>query len=199
MNGKRKGGQFEREICVALSLWVSDGVHRDLFWRSAMSGGRATVARQHGGSIRQSGDVCAVAEEGYAFAHKWYVEAKFYRDVGLLSFFTAGTGKLAGWWRKAETEAAKYNKQPMLIARQNRIPTLMLLPTDYVSMPINLVAVRMNHIKCVVFLFDEITRLKYASFSRPPNRRLASQSQPARRLPVRRGEPDARYYPPAKD
>jgi len=42
--GKAKGASFERDICRRLSLWVSAGKQEDVFWRSAMSGGRSTVA-----------------------------------------------------------------------------------------------------------------------------------------------------------
>ena len=39
--GKGKGGNFEREICKALSLWVSKGLNVDLYWRSARPNDKA--------------------------------------------------------------------------------------------------------------------------------------------------------------
>ena len=41
--GKEKGSSFERLVCKRMSMWLSKGERDDLFWRSAMSGGRATV------------------------------------------------------------------------------------------------------------------------------------------------------------
>lgn len=40
--GSNKGSSFEREICKTLSLWWTDGIRDDVFWRTAGSGGRAT-------------------------------------------------------------------------------------------------------------------------------------------------------------
>ena len=51
--GKQKGGEYERTVCKKLSLWVSNGTRDDIFWRSAMSGGRATLQRKKGIIISQ--------------------------------------------------------------------------------------------------------------------------------------------------
>jgi len=62
-----KGSSFEREICRALSDWWVGGVAEDvLFWRTAMSGGRATVRRKKGKTTTKShcGDIGALTEEG---------------------------------------------------------------------------------------------------------------------------------------
>ena len=49
--GKAKGSSFERLICKELSLWITGGEHQDVFWRSAMSGGRSTVAMKKGDKL----------------------------------------------------------------------------------------------------------------------------------------------------
>lgn len=59
--GKGKGSQFERDFSRDLSLWWSGGKRKDLFWRSAMSGGMSTVT----GCEAQSGDIVAVDAEGF--------------------------------------------------------------------------------------------------------------------------------------
>lgn len=125
---KQKGAQFERELCTGLSLWVSHGQKRDLFWRSAMSGGRATVGRTKGHDLnRQAGDICSVSPEGHVLTDRFYIEAKYYKnlDLGALIF---GEGKLVGFWLDTCRHARKYGKRPMLVARENRRPALMLLP-----------------------------------------------------------------------
>jgi len=118
--GKRKGSQFERDICVLLSKWVSHGKHDDLFWRSAMSGGRATVAKKKGVDIRQTGDICSVSPEGHVLTDLFFVECKFYRDLQIDSFILDNKGKLADFWHVAKCEANRHKRYPMLIAKENR-------------------------------------------------------------------------------
>ena len=127
MNGKQKGSGYERDICKRLSLWVSAGQHEDLFWRSAMSGGRATVGLKRGVSLRQAGDICSVSPEGHALTNVFYCECKFYKSLDIAGFFLTGTGNLAGFWRVAVKEASKHKREPMIIARQNRTPDLIIL------------------------------------------------------------------------
>lgn len=122
--GKAKGAQFEREVCVALSQWVSKGESDDVFWRSAMSGGRATVGRAKNSSLRsnQNGDISCISPLGFHFSKNFSVECKFYSDLnysGLLN----GKGKLVEFWTKHKEESSKYKKHPMLVCRQNRMQT----------------------------------------------------------------------------
>jgi hypothetical protein len=125
--GKSKGSAFERKICKALSLLVSNGKRQDVFWRSAMSGGRATVQHARGVNIRQSGDICAVAPEGHAFADKWFIECKNVVNMNLASFLINNKGKLAKFWKTAKAEANKHNKLPMIIIC-SRGPILVITP-----------------------------------------------------------------------
>lgn len=126
-NGKQKGGQFERDVCRKLSLWVSGGKQSDLFWRSAMSGGRATVGRHKGQSIRQAGDITAVAPEGHVLTDRFYIECKFYKNLDILSFIFHGKGKLSQFWKDTIREADRHDElEPMLIAKQNNFPTLII-------------------------------------------------------------------------
>lgn len=127
--GKAKGAGFERKICKILSLWVSNGKSQDLFWRTAMSGGRATVHLRSNIMIRQAGDICAVAPEGFPFADYWFVECKNVKDAGWASFFISNTGPLAAFWRKAKEEAKKHNRNPMIII-QARGPILVITNRD---------------------------------------------------------------------
>lgn len=118
--GHAKGAAFERDVCRRLSLWVSGGKHTDLFWRSSLSGGRATVAHKRGGLVRQAGDICAVVPEGHALTDRIFLECKHVRSLDLESFLLRDKGVLAGFWRTAVQEAAKYEREPLIIARQNR-------------------------------------------------------------------------------
>lgn len=123
--GKGKGSAFERETCVALSKWLTASKSEDVFWRSAMSGGRATVRK---GAVRQAGDITAVAPEGHILTDNLYIECKHLQNI-TLDALMKGKGELINIWKTTEIEAAKYNRIPTLIFRQNRWPTV-LCTTD---------------------------------------------------------------------
>lgn len=118
--GKAKGGEFERSVCKALSLWVSKGQNVDLYWRSALSGGRATVAK---GAVRQGGDITAVAPEGHVLTDQFYLELKHYKKLSI-DCFLKGKGPLLDIWNTTVKEATKYNRIPVLIYKQNNWPTI---------------------------------------------------------------------------
>ncbi len=74
---KRKGGKFERDMGKALSLWWTDNVTDDVFYRTASSGGRATV-RAKGKKVTygQYGDLQAVNPVGKPLMDLCVVECK---------------------------------------------------------------------------------------------------------------------------
>jgi hypothetical protein len=58
-----KGGEFERDFCRELTTWWTGDQESDVvFWRTAMSGGRATVRRKKGKKTTQAhcGDIAAL-------------------------------------------------------------------------------------------------------------------------------------------
>jgi len=124
VNGKQKGARREREVCRDLSLWISHGKHEDLLWRSAMSGGRSTIAHAKGKRLAaQAGDISSIHPISSPFIERFLVEIKDYRDlnfVGLLS----GRGHLVQFWAETVVEARNYGKFPFLVAHQNRQPTI---------------------------------------------------------------------------
>jgi len=131
--GKAKGAAFERKVCQELSRWVSRGKADDLFWRSAMSGGRATVARKKDKKlVRQAGDITATAPEGAALTDTFYLECKFLKDLAFDSFALRGIGILAAIWRVATVEAEAHGRVPFLIAKQNNMPTIAVMPFNLI-------------------------------------------------------------------
>jgi hypothetical protein len=117
--GKQKGASWERHVCKLLSLWVSHGKNEDLFWRSAMSGGRATVQKRAGRSIRQAGDITAVAPEGHALTSTYCIECKHVKKLDIASFILDNRGALAKFWKQACDQARDHMRQPLLIAKEN--------------------------------------------------------------------------------
>lgn len=125
--GAQKGAGFEREICVKLSLWITKGKRRDCLWRSSMSGGRATVGLRKGYDLsRQAGDICAISPEGLLLTNQYYFECKFRKNIQLERFVVHNEGSLAEWWKKACQEAKAHNREPILIAKGNRMPVLVV-------------------------------------------------------------------------
>ena len=127
--GKQKGSSFERAICKELSLWVSGGEEEDLFWRSAMSGGRATVAAKRGRAVRQYGDITAVSARGNWLTDNFIIECKAYNKLGMDNLIFYRKGLLATFVRRlsilAETSGVSYSF--MLIFKENRKPPMILL------------------------------------------------------------------------
>lgn len=130
---KEKGASFERLVCDKLSRWIEPGTARSFFWRSSMSGGRATLRRAAGKvSEDQSGDICSTAAEGHAFLQRFTVECKHVKNLSLGSGAMGTGGELCTFWRQVARDAAKSGKRPLLVARQNAGPILAFIRTaDY--------------------------------------------------------------------
>lgn len=124
--GKRKGSAYERVVCKALSKWLTKGKRDDVLWRSSLSGGRATVHAKKGKKMAHvAGDICAVHPDGEAFSRVYFVECKNYRDLGIVQLVTKGSGTLQKFWEKAKAQARQHSKDPMLIFKQGKCPTML--------------------------------------------------------------------------
>jgi len=124
VNSKQKGSSFEREICRKLSLWVSEGNSDDLYWRSAMSGGRATVRTKKGQKTTHGqGDISSVTPEGSILTDNFVIECKNYNSIGF-SNFLYNKGVLKEIWSKLLKESIESNKHPLLVIKENRKPVL---------------------------------------------------------------------------
>jgi hypothetical protein len=157
--GKAKGASFERKICVALSQWVSSKQRKDLFWRSAMSGGRATLGLRKGDKhLTQGGDVSAIDPLGALLTGRFCIEIKFYKDLDLAAFWL-GRGTLYRFWERASEDAKKYGKEPMLIAKQNLYPTLVLVSGScFLARSERFVQWRSERMNVVVGQFDDLLK-----------------------------------------
>lgn len=186
-SGKGKGSAYERSVCKQLSLWITHGALADCLWRSALSGGRATVAHRKGQSVRQAGDITAVSPEGHVLCDVCFIECKHYRSLDLEAFFLSGKGKLASFWRIAQREAQKYGKTPIILARQNRTPDLVIAPLEFwqgflCELPSGMsIEIRRKGLACDVRFLTDLLRTPFELRARDPLRSLDSmEGVPAR-------------------
>lgn len=188
--GKAKGAGFERQTCKALSLWVSGGKREDLFWRSAMSGGRATVAARRGAKVSaQAGDITATHEDGHVLTNTWLIECKRINDLNYASFFLKGQGRLAGFWTEACVQALRHGKMPMLIAREDMGETTILIARANQALAANQVA--------DLFLLPAVTRIATGyKFNVQLHDFDALMQTPFRQISLPRG---ARWLQPGED
>lgn len=164
-NPKAKGGAFEREVAKSLSLFVTSGKRADCFWRSSLSGGRATVAHLKGKDVRQCGDICAVAPEGNAFSEQWYVECKHMKTLKIGEFIVKRTGPLYRIWKHTIKCAKKFNRDPLLIVRQNTWPTLCISRTNHLA---HWIQPWVHTDGMDISLFDALVQSRYE----PPQKRV---------------------------
>jgi hypothetical protein len=130
-----KGASYERAICKRLSMWVSNLHRQDCFWRSAMSGGRATVlGKFRAGGHRNTrpkhdahaGDIVATHPLGNLLCQNFVVECKHYKDLKWTTLVYGGAGQVLGFWHKVKAEAFGSGRQPLLVMRQNSMPDIVM-------------------------------------------------------------------------
>jgi len=120
---RTKGGAFEREVAVTLSKWWSGGARDDVFWRTAGSGGRATVRRKKGKATRfSSGDITFTDPIGRPLIELFNIECRWRREFRLVGVLY-DVGAEADWlrhWAKVARDAKASARQPLLVIKQNR-------------------------------------------------------------------------------
>lgn len=115
MSKSQKGSTFEREMCKQLSLWFSGNTRDDLFWRSASSGGRATIRSRQGAATAGSyGDITATHPRGKLLMDMVTIELK--RGYSKWSFADAIDRKR----NRKPTVFEQFVEQTVLAAEANR-------------------------------------------------------------------------------
>lgn len=164
MPGSHKGSKFEREVCRDLSLWFSGGEDPDIFWRSQASGARATK-RGDKTLSHAAGDISASKPIGNYLTRAFFIECKHYKDLQLANFLCGRGSKLNSFWQVACDQASCYNLRPLLIARQNRFPTLIVMhPGTWSDFGIGDQAWKLANNSVALGLFQEFTKNARASF-----------------------------------
>lgn len=104
-----------------------------------MSGGRATVGARRGKVLNaQAGDITATHEAGHVLTNTWFIECKRVADLNYASFMLFNKGLLASFWQEACDQAAKHGKMPMLIAREDRGATTIIVANAVNNLPMNM-------------------------------------------------------------
>lgn len=132
----RRGSDLERYTARTLSLWLSEGKEDGWFWRSAMSGGRATLFGQV--AATQAGDLSGLSAEAHRFLDKFVVECKRRRTLNLDRAVVGKSSQLEKLFGEAQHEAEKYGRQTWFVAKQDRLPTMLCLSHD--------VTIKIDHI-----------------------------------------------------
>jgi hypothetical protein len=164
--GKAKGSGFELQIAKKLSA----ALEPLNFMRTPGSG-----ARTGGKNFEKFGqmfgdealalftsDVVPINEkkEGFTFLHS--IECKAYKTPDSFPQLVSGTANVFKWIKEAETDAAKINRNPVLIFKWNNINILVatFIPTPCVMLSLEIP----NERKIYVSYFDEL--IKHPEFWR---------------------------------
>lgn len=107
-NNKTRANRWEREASRLLSVWVSGGRRKDLFWRTNSSGAKGTVTKEAG----HCGDIVATDPAGVAFCKKFYVECKWKKDFDYAAITT-----IKAWISKEGLKARNFEKHLFMIIR----------------------------------------------------------------------------------
>jgi len=120
MSGSHKGSGFERDLCRQLSSWWTGGTEDDLFWRTASSGGRATIRHRKGKrTAGQYGDICATDDRGAPLLQWLTIEAKRgYSRVDILGVLDSN---------KAQHELCSFIEQAEREAREAHVPFFLIV------------------------------------------------------------------------
>ncbi|GAF74248.1 unnamed protein product [marine sediment metagenome] len=111
-----KGSDWEREASKMLSLWWTEGERDDVIWRTAASGGRATVRSKVGKNTANAcGDLCytdRIAKPLFDFmlieCKRGYAKAQPSGSINVLYWLDRPTNTkpplLYQWWHKLKEE-----------------------------------------------------------------------------------------------
>jgi len=135
-----KGASFERDISRQLSLWWTHGERDDVFWRSSMSGGRATVRAKKGQKTAyQNGDITATDPIGSPLIENVAIELKRgYKKWGVLDLLDSTKPEkstLAGFLSQVEEECKNAGVSSfMLICKRDGRKPVVIFPAGMIEL-----------------------------------------------------------------
>jgi hypothetical protein len=101
----------------------------------------------------------AIAPEGYELCERCLFEYKFYRRLRIAEGLFKRTGEFYKFWHSTVKAAHRVDKIPVLVARQNFFPTLLVCPADCEVFPGEPV-LQLCRWRASVYNFDEVTAVR---------------------------------------
>lgn len=114
-----KGGEFERDICKFLTVWLTGKPKPYAFWRMPGSGSFATISEEN---VNMSGDIRGITSEGMEITDIISIECKTgYPKTSFWQHIKGTKGfNLKLFWIQCLEDAKKPGKHPILIYRKLR-------------------------------------------------------------------------------
>jgi hypothetical protein len=112
-NRASKGSQYERDICIRLSLWWTYGRRDDIFWRSSGSGARAKIRGRRGKRTEgQCGDIAAIDPTGQPLIDMMTIEIKRgYSKQTIQDVLDRSPTHKSQWWEEVVNQAVESHEQ----------------------------------------------------------------------------------------
>lgn len=133
--GQGKGPAFERKLCKLFSMWWTDGIRDDVFWRTSQSGGRATTRAKTSKTTRgQYGDIGATDPIGDPLTQLCVIEAK--KGYNNQSFYDLldkpkPTSIYYKWIQKLQDEiVCGHAPYWLLVHRRDHRPYIVIMPNQ---------------------------------------------------------------------
>ena len=134
VNGKQKGGQYERDKSRQLSNWITNNEISDILWRTSGSGSKATTNYEKGNdvSLNHFGDIGYSDVKGKPLIEEINIECKKYKDFELLDVLKENKTKseIEQFWEETCKDAIRSERYPILIMKKNYFPELIMLDTE---------------------------------------------------------------------
>lgn len=130
-----KGTPFERDLCRSLSLWWTEGQNKDVFWRTAGSGARATTRAQKGDRLEfHNGDIGVINPIGQPLLDLVTIECKRgYSKMSFADLFDFDSKKKQLLWEAWIQQAAQSSEDAgvygwLLITRRDKKECMVMMP-----------------------------------------------------------------------
>lgn len=161
MSKSNKGSRFEREICKLLSCWWSKEIcnkqRDDIFWRTSISGGRATIRAKKGKeTFGSQGDVTAIDPIGCPLLKVFTIELKRgYSNLSITDLITKQKSKLLDFIQQAKKQK-ELTKTPfwLLILKQDHQLPLAFIPFSFFEKLHQKEDTVQLRVPCLLVLFD---------------------------------------------
>lgn len=116
-----KGSQFEKDVCKAFSLWITNNKRDDIFYKTSGSGGRATHRqKQNKTTAFSAGDMSFNDILGRRLIEYFLVEIKRgynnkMKVMSLIDKTIKGEPSIVKWFKKGEVERKQNNRRATII------------------------------------------------------------------------------------